>query len=67
MHNLGLSFAEQGRYEEAIAAYRKALSMPIYPTPEVGYYNLGRAYAQINKYPGRRRKPCGPRSSFSPT
>ncbi len=49
VHNLGLSFAEQGRYEEAIVQYRKAISMPIYPTPEVGYYNLGRAYAQINK------------------
>jgi len=48
-HNLGLSFAEQGRYEQAIAAYRKALSLPVYPTPEVGYYNLGRAYAQVNK------------------
>jgi type IV pilus assembly protein PilF len=48
-HNLGLSFAEQGRWEQAIAAYRKALSLPIYPTPEVGYYNLGRAYVQIGK------------------
>ena len=48
-HNLGLSFAEQGRYEQAIGAYRKALTLPIYPTPEVGYYNLGRAYAQVNK------------------
>lgn len=49
-HNLGLAFAEQGRYEQAIAEYRKALSLPIYPTPEVGYYNLGRAYAQISKF-----------------
>jgi type IV pilus assembly protein PilF len=48
-HNLGLAFAEQGRYEQAIASYLKALSMPIYPTPEVGYYNLGRAYAQLGK------------------
>jgi type IV pilus assembly protein PilF len=48
-HNLGLSFAEQGRYEEAIASYRRALSLPIYPTPEVGYYNLGRAYAQLKR------------------
>lgn len=48
-HNLGLSFAEQGHYEQAIVAYRKALSQPIYPTPEVGYYNLGRAYAQVGK------------------
>ncbi len=50
LHNLGLSFAEQGRYEQAIAAYRKAISMPIYPTPDVGYYNLGRAYAQVGKF-----------------
>jgi len=49
VHNLGLSFAEQGRYEDAIVQYREAISMPIYPTPEVGYYNMGRAYAQIGK------------------
>jgi Tfp pilus assembly protein PilF len=48
-HNLGLAFAEQGRYEQAIGAYRKAISLPIYPTPEVGYYNLGRAYTQTNR------------------
>lgn len=48
-HNLGLSFAEQGHWEQAIASYKKALSLPIYPTPEVGYYNLGRAYAQTGK------------------
>lgn len=49
VHNLGLSFAEQGRYEEAIAQYKRAISMPIYPTPEVGYYNMGRAYAELHK------------------
>jgi type IV pilus biogenesis/stability protein PilW len=49
VHNLGLSLAEQGRYEQAIVQYQKAISMPIYPTPEVGYYNLGRAYAQLDK------------------
>jgi Tfp pilus assembly protein PilF len=48
-HNLGLSLAEQGRYDLAIAAYQKALSLPVYATPEVGYYNLGRAYAQVNR------------------
>jgi type IV pilus assembly protein PilF len=48
-HNLGLSFAEQGRWEQAIVQYRKAISLPIYTTPEVGYYNLGRAYAQVDK------------------
>ena len=48
-HNLGLSFAEQGHWEQAIAAYKKALSLPIYTTPEVAYYNLGRAYAETGK------------------
>jgi Tfp pilus assembly protein PilF len=48
-HNLGLSFAEQGQWDQAIAQYRKAISLPTYATPEVGYYNLGRAYAQTKK------------------
>ena len=48
-HNLGLALAEQGRYDQAIAAYKKAISLPLYSTPEVGYYNLGRAYAQTNQ------------------
>jgi len=48
-HNLGLALAEQGRYDLAIEAYRRALSLPVYATPEVGYYNLGRAYAQVNR------------------
>jgi tetratricopeptide (TPR) repeat protein len=48
-HNLGLALAEEGRHEEAVAQYRKALSLPIYPTPEVGYYNLGNAYFYLNK------------------
>jgi Tfp pilus assembly protein PilF len=49
-HNLGLAFAEQGHYEQAVTAYRKALSMPVYSSPEVAYYNLGRAYTQLGKY-----------------
>jgi type IV pilus biogenesis/stability protein PilW len=48
-HNLGLSFAEQGQWDQAIAQYRKAISLPTYATPEVGYYNLGRAYAQTKR------------------
>jgi len=48
-HNLGLSFAEQGQWEQAIAEYRKALALPLYATPEVGYYNLGRALAQTKR------------------
>ena len=48
-HNLGLAMAEQGRFDEAIVQYRKALSLPIYPTPEIAYYNLGRTYSQLKK------------------
>src|SRR5262249_4978569 len=48
-HNLGLANAEQGRWDQAIAEYKKALSLPIYSTPEVAYYNLGRAYTQTGK------------------
>jgi tetratricopeptide (TPR) repeat protein len=48
-HNLGLSLAEQGRLVDAVSSYRRALSLPVYPTPEVGYYNLGNAYLRLNR------------------
>jgi type IV pilus assembly protein PilF len=43
-HNLGLSYAEQGRLADAVTAYRRALAIPTYTTPEVAYHNLGNAY-----------------------
>lgn len=48
-HNLGLALAAQGKAEEAIAQYRKALALPIYPTPEIGYYNMGNAYLHLGR------------------
>jgi Tfp pilus assembly protein PilF len=48
-HNLGIAFAQQSRFEDAIAAYKKALSFPTYTTPEVAYYNMGEAYIRLRK------------------
>lgn len=48
-HNTGLAMAEQGRFADAVVAYRQALSLPVYPTPEVAHYNLGNAYLVLNK------------------
>jgi superkiller protein 3 len=48
-HNLGIALAQQGKFEEAIAAYKKALSFPTYTTPEVAYYNMGEAYIRMHK------------------
>lgn len=42
LHNLGLALAEQKQYPEAAAAFRRAIAQPLYATPELAYYNLGR-------------------------
>jgi tetratricopeptide (TPR) repeat protein len=48
-HNLGSAFAEQGKWEEAIGAYRKALAQTIYASPENTYNNLGYAYWALDR------------------
>jgi Tfp pilus assembly protein PilF len=48
-HNFGIALAQQSRFDDAIAAYKKALSFPTYTTPEVAYYNMGEAYIRLNK------------------
>jgi Tfp pilus assembly protein PilF len=48
-HNLGLAHAEQGRWEQAVASYRKALSFPTYASPEVAYNNLGNALQALQR------------------
>ena len=51
-HNLGIALAQQGKFDEAIAAYKKALSFPTYTTPEVAYYNMGEAYIRLQQAAG---------------
>ena len=48
-HNLGSAYAEQGKWEEAITAYKKALAQTIYTTPETTYNNLGYAYWALDR------------------
>ena len=48
-HNLGIAMAQQNRFEDAIAAYKKALNFPTYTTPEVAYYNMGEAFIRLNR------------------
>jgi Tfp pilus assembly protein PilF len=48
-HNLGIALAQQNRFDDAIAAYKKALAYPTYTTPEVAYYNMGEAYIRLGK------------------
>jgi tetratricopeptide (TPR) repeat protein len=48
-HNLGSAYAEQGKWEEAIVAYRKALAQTIYASPENTYNNLGYAYWALDR------------------
>lgn len=48
-HNLGSAYAEQGKWEDAIGAYRKALAQAIYARPETTYNNLGYAYWALDR------------------
>jgi superkiller protein 3 len=48
-HNLGIALAQQGKFDDAIVAYKKALTFPTYTTPEVAYYNMGEAYIRLRK------------------
>jgi len=50
-NNLGNILSFQGKGDEAIREYEKAVSNILYPTPEFGYYNMGREYARRKELP----------------
>ena len=49
---LGQVLANQDRWPEAIAEFRLALSNPLYSTPDLARYHLGRALAHEGDYQG---------------
>lgn len=48
--NKGVALAEIGRWEDALLAYRKALSLPTLTTPDTAYQNLGVALYNLKRY-----------------
>ncbi|MGH7390977.1 MAG: tetratricopeptide repeat protein [Candidatus Rokuibacteriota bacterium] len=48
--NAGVALAEMGRWEEALAAYRKTLNIPGLSTPHSAYQNMGVAFYNLKRY-----------------
>src|SRR2546425_12160558 len=48
--NVGVALSELGRWEEAIAAYRRAIIMGTVPTPETAYQYMGMALINLKPY-----------------
>ena len=49
---LGQVLEKQGRWIEAIAAFRQALANPLYTTPDLARFHLGRSLAHESDYQG---------------
>jgi tetratricopeptide (TPR) repeat protein len=49
---LGQVLANQNRWDEAIKSYRKALTNPLYSTPDLARFHLGRALAHTGDLQG---------------
>jgi tetratricopeptide (TPR) repeat protein len=48
--NLGVALDEIGRWEEAVAAYRKAIALPILTDPHLAYHGLGLALFHLKRF-----------------
>jgi len=49
-NNLGIAFEKSGKYNEAIEAFRAALSNPLYRNADRAFSNLGRAYYRARRF-----------------
>ncbi len=47
-NNLGSLLSLQGKSDEALREYEKAVANVLYPTPEYAYYNMGQEYVRRN-------------------
>jgi Tfp pilus assembly protein PilF len=54
--HLGVALAESTRWEEAVAAYRKALSLPTLTVPDLAHQNLGLALYHLRRYADAERE-----------
>lgn len=48
--NTGIALAESQRWEEAVAAYRSAISLPTLPYQDIAYQNLGLGLYHLGRY-----------------
>ena len=49
--HLGTAYAEIGRWEDAVTAYRRALALPTLGVPDFVHQNMGLALYHLRRYP----------------
>ncbi len=49
-NNLGFAYERAGKYDEAVASYKAALSNLLYKNAEKAFNNLGRVYYRMRRY-----------------
>ncbi|PKL51827.1 MAG: hypothetical protein CVV37_04530 [Nitrospira bacterium HGW-Nitrospira-1] len=49
-NNLGVAYEKLGRFDTAISLYKKAVSNPLYSTPDKAYIGMGNSYYRLGKY-----------------
>lgn len=49
-NNLGYAYEMMGRFDDALKAYKSALSNPLYKSAEKAFNNMGRVYYRMKRY-----------------